>query len=103
MPIYCYKCFECGHYQEIKQKFEDPELNICPECGVDQFKRVIRSVGIVFKGKGFHVTDYSGQKAQPPAPESSPGPAPDTKKETSSSSGDKTPSGPSSSDGAKSH
>ena len=69
MPIYCYKCFDCGHYKEIKQKFDDKELTICPECGKDKFKRIIRNVGIIFKGKGFHVTDYGGNKATSPSPQ----------------------------------
>lgn len=65
MPIYCYKCFNCDHYEEIKQKFEDEELTICPACNEDKFKRVIRGVGVIFKGKGFHVNDYGGKKPQP--------------------------------------
>lgn len=59
MPVYCYKCFECDHYEEIKQKFDDEPLSVCPECGKEAFKRVIRNVGVIFKGSGFHITDYS--------------------------------------------
>lgn len=68
MPIYCYKCFNCNHYEEIKQSFDDRELTHCPQCHQEQFKRVIRGVGVIFKGKGFHVNDYGGKK---PAPVSS--------------------------------
>lgn len=57
MPIYCYKCFDCNHYDEITQKFTDDSLSECPKCG-GNFKRVIRNVGVIFKGKGFHVNDY---------------------------------------------
>ena len=58
MPIYCYKCFDCNHYDEIKQSMDDDALTVCPECGGDNYKRVITNVGVIFKGSGFHVTDY---------------------------------------------
>jgi putative FmdB family regulatory protein len=61
MPVYCYKCFDCEHYAEIKQSFSDKPLAECPECGGD-FRRVIRDIGVIFKGSGFHTTDYSGSK-----------------------------------------
>ena len=69
MPIYCYKCFDCNHYEEIKQKMDDEPLTKCPACG-GNFKRVIRNVGIIFKGPGFHVTDYSRKNTltSPPKP-----------------------------------
>lgn len=57
MPIYCYKCFDCNHYEEIKQSMDDESLTVCPECG-GNFKRIIRNVGVIFKGSGFHVNDY---------------------------------------------
>jgi predicted nucleic acid-binding Zn ribbon protein len=34
----------------------DEPLRECPECG-GELRRVINSVGIVFKGSGFYVTD----------------------------------------------
>ena len=61
MPVYCYKCFDCEHYAEIKQSFTDNPLSECPECG-GNFKRVIRDIGVIFKGSGFHATDYKGSK-----------------------------------------
>ncbi|MCD4784473.1 MAG: FmdB family transcriptional regulator [Candidatus Eremiobacteraeota bacterium] len=63
MPIYCYKCFDCNHYQENKQSMDDDALTICPECKGDNFKRVIRNVGVIFKGSGFHINDY-GRKSK---------------------------------------
>jgi putative FmdB family regulatory protein len=67
MPIYCYKCFDCEHYEEIKQNFSDEPLTECPECG-GQFKRVIRNIGVIFKGSGFHITDYRDSKKSTLAP-----------------------------------
>jgi predicted nucleic acid-binding Zn ribbon protein len=35
----------------------DDPLVECPECDEDSLRRVINSVGVVFKGSGFYVTD----------------------------------------------
>lgn len=59
MPTYVYKCLPEEHVFEARQKFSDDPLSECPECGGD-VRRVINSVGIVFKGKGFYVTDNRG-------------------------------------------
>ncbi|MFP4498211.1 MAG: FmdB family zinc ribbon protein [Vulcanimicrobiota bacterium] len=66
MPIYCYKCYDCEHYDEVQQKITDEPLTECPQCG-GNYKKVIRNVGIIFKGSGFHITDY-GKKSVKSAP-----------------------------------
>lgn len=57
MPLYDYKCWACGQVREHRHKVSDDPLTECPDCG-GEYRRVIRSVGIIFKGSGFHVTDY---------------------------------------------
>ncbi|MBI5701164.1 zinc ribbon domain-containing protein [Candidatus Saganbacteria bacterium] len=58
MPTYDYKCEQCGHIFEIVQRITEEPLKFCPECkGI--IKRLISAAGIVFKGSGFHVTDYA--------------------------------------------
>lgn len=61
MPVYCYKCYDCDHYEEIRQSISDAPITVCTRCG-GNFRRVIRNVGIIFKGSGFHITDYKGSK-----------------------------------------
>ena len=56
MPTYEYKCEECGIVFDRFQHFSEEPLKICPECN-GPVHRVIHPVGIVFKGKGFYVTD----------------------------------------------
>mgnify|MGYP005838237767 CR=1 FL=1 len=56
MPTYEYKCDECGIRFDRFQHFSEEPLKSCPECG-GSVHRVIHPVGIVFKGKGFYVTD----------------------------------------------
>lgn len=40
------------------QKFSDPPLVKCPECGKKSLRKVFQPVGIVFKGSGFYATDH---------------------------------------------
>ena len=56
MPIYEYKCENCGKFEKM-QKFSEPALEVCPECA-GQVQRIIsRNVGVVFKGSGFYKND----------------------------------------------
>ena len=57
MPTYSYKCTKCGHQFDAKQRMSDDPLSECPVCS-GPVRRVVGSVGIVFKGKGFYVTDH---------------------------------------------
>jgi putative FmdB family regulatory protein len=56
MPLYEYQCDTCGVRFERRQRMSDDPIGTCPECGGD-VHRLIQPVGIVFKGKGFYVTD----------------------------------------------
>lgn len=33
MPIYCYKCYNCGHQLEQFRWSSEGHLKVCPECG----------------------------------------------------------------------
>ncbi|MDI6844111.1 MAG: zinc ribbon domain-containing protein [Anaerosomatales bacterium] len=57
MPKYDYKCETCGTVFEVARSIGDASPERCPECGGGS-KRVFSPVGIVFKGSGFHNTDY---------------------------------------------
>lgn len=43
MPIYIYKCDECGHDVEEMQGVDAPQLKKCPKCGRLKLKRQITS------------------------------------------------------------
>jgi putative FmdB family regulatory protein len=58
MPVYTYRCEECGIQFEQTQKFSDAPLTKCPECGKKSLRKVYTPVGIVFKGSGFYATDH---------------------------------------------
>lgn len=58
MPIYEYKCQNCGERYERLQKFSDPPCKKCPHCG-GPLRKLISSPAIQFKGNGFYITDYA--------------------------------------------
>lgn len=58
MPVYIYRCGECGIQFEKTQKFTDAPLKRCPECGKTSLQKVYSPVGIIFKGSGFYATDH---------------------------------------------
>jgi putative FmdB family regulatory protein len=57
MPIYTYRCKNCGVQFDQQQKFSDAPLTRCPECSKKTLQKVYQPVGIVFKGSGFYSTD----------------------------------------------
>lgn len=70
MPIYAYRCENCGVQFEREQSFRDAPLQICPECRKKSLKKVISPVGVIFKGSGFYSTDHkspSGNLSNSPA------------------------------------
>jgi putative FmdB family regulatory protein len=64
MPVYTYRCENCGIRLEKQQKFSDQRLSRCPECGKKTLKKVYLPVGIVFKGSGFYATDHHSPSGQ---------------------------------------
>jgi putative FmdB family regulatory protein len=70
LPLYPYRCTECGHRFEKIQHFGAEPLLECPKChGV--LERTLTAPAFKFKGSGFYVTDYGGKNsavASDPAP-----------------------------------
>jgi putative FmdB family regulatory protein len=61
MPIYEYKCQQCGTHYEKRQSVSDPPLTTCEKCHGKLEKQWSLS-GFQFKGGGWYVTDYAGGK-----------------------------------------
>ena len=65
MPIYAYRCSECGHAKDVLQKMSDPVLTDCPACGAASFVKQVTAAGFQLKGSGWYVTDFKGGNAAP--------------------------------------
>jgi len=66
MPVYEYRCKSCGKTHEIGHGFNDKRPTECPSCG-GELVRVFHPIGLVFKGSGFHKTDYGGASSRAPS------------------------------------
>ena len=60
MPIYEYKCLDCGSHFEKMQKVSEETLKLCEKCGGKLEKQWSLS-GFQFKGAGWYVTDYANK------------------------------------------
>ena len=59
MPTYEYECEACGHAFEQFQSITAPPIKKCPNCDKKKVKRLLGTgAGLIFKGKGFYITDY---------------------------------------------
>jgi putative FmdB family regulatory protein len=57
--LYEYQCDACGCRFEVIQKFSDPSVESCKECGKGPVRRLLSSPAIQFKGTGWYITDYA--------------------------------------------
>jgi putative FmdB family regulatory protein len=67
MPVYTYRCENCGVQFERQQSFTDKPLKVCPECRKKALKKVISPVRVVFKGSGFYSTDHKSPSGGDPS------------------------------------
>ena len=63
MPIYEYKCQQCGLEVERRQSVSDEPLTTCERCHGKLEKQWSLS-GFQFKGAGWYVTDYAAKKTE---------------------------------------
>ncbi len=90
MPIYAYRCTECGHAEDVLQKMTDAKLTDCPACGKSTYAKQVTAAGFQLKGSGWYVTDFRNNGDKPSA-----GTAPSTTAATESA-----PAAPSTSAGS---
>jgi len=60
MPIYSYKCKNCGRIFDEFRKVGSNDNVKCIFCNSDA-DRLFSPVGIIFKGSGFYTTDYKSR------------------------------------------
>ena len=66
MPLYAYRCTQCGHRFEKIQNFSSEPERVCPVCqGV--LERPLTAPRLHFKGAGWYVNDYAAKSSAPPS------------------------------------
>ena len=60
MPIYEYRCTDCGFQDEYLQKVSEAPLTACPSCGKATFRKLLSAAGFQLKGSGWYATDFKG-------------------------------------------
>jgi len=66
LPLYEYRCKQCGHTFEKIQSFSAPDEKECPVCH-GEVERLISAPAIQFKGAGWYVNDYAAKSSKPAA------------------------------------
>ena len=86
MPIYEYRCENCGHELEAVQKLSEAPLVTCPKCEKDSLKKRISAAGFRLKGAGWYETDFKSGKKKNVSGNESPSSSSDSSSSSSSSS-----------------
>ncbi len=60
MPIYEYRCQNCGYQFEVMQKVSDEPIKVCPKCG-GPVQKLISNTSFILKGSGWYKTDYASK------------------------------------------
>lgn len=60
MPLYDFKCDECGH--AFEQLVKSDATVGCPQCSGVATKQISAPGKPVFKGSGFYETDFKGKQ-----------------------------------------
>ena len=66
MPIYEYRCGNCGFQKDYLQKLSDAPLTRCPACGEKKLSKLVSAAGFQLKGKGWYATDFKERSKPKP-------------------------------------
>ncbi|MGC9158645.1 MAG: FmdB family zinc ribbon protein [Terracidiphilus sp.] len=88
MPLYAYRCTQCGYHFEKIQSFKSQPERICPKCQ-GALDRPLSAPRLHFKGAGWYVNDYGGKNGSVSTEARTAEPALETAK--AAASADKTP------------
>jgi putative FmdB family regulatory protein len=64
MPIYAYRCMDCGEQFEQYAAYIDKKDKFCPICGSDYCQKLYLTPAIIYKGEGFYTTDNKKDKKE---------------------------------------
>lgn len=58
MPIYDFKCTECGHQDEMIRKISADSTMECPVCHKATFSKMLSAPSFQLNGTGWYATDF---------------------------------------------
>ncbi len=58
MPLYEYRCLDCGERVEVLQRVVDAPLSACGRCG-GKMEKLLSAPALQFRGSGWYITDYA--------------------------------------------
>lgn len=62
MPIYDFKCSNCGHQLELMRKISDSGTIACPECKQETLSKMLSAPSFQLSGSGWYATDFKDKK-----------------------------------------
>jgi putative FmdB family regulatory protein len=62
LPLYAYRCTQCGYQYDKIQKFSEAPDTVCPQCG-GVIERPLTAPALQFKGAGWYINDYAPKAA----------------------------------------
>jgi putative FmdB family regulatory protein len=62
LPLYEYRCTQCGNRYEKIQSFSAELDTVCPKCG-GKVERPLTAPALQFKGAGWYINDYAPKPA----------------------------------------
>mgnify|MGYP001823980302 FL=1 len=81
MPIYDFKCTECGHQDDMMRKISDASTMGCPSCKQETFSKMLSAPSFQLNGTGWYATDFKNSSKSPSQAK------PETKKTTEEPAG----------------
>jgi putative FmdB family regulatory protein len=63
LPLYAYRCTQCGHRFEKIQNFSAEPESVCPQCG-GVLERPLTAPRLQFKGAGWYINDYAPKSSE---------------------------------------
>ncbi len=62
MPIYVFRCEDCGEKFDRLQKLSDPDPETCPNCGKHRVRRQVTAPAFRLAGSGWYETDFKSDR-----------------------------------------